>query len=84
MRRWGADNEERAACTQKAQDAYALARQAMERINGVEAIASDLRDELAEAHAESAALKHRIAVLERQFMAATEPDPKPRAVKKAE
>jgi hypothetical protein len=65
-RRWGHDQEERAACTKKAQDAYAIGRQAMEKISGLEAAVGALTAELDRV---TAALQR----LERRFEATTEP-----------
>lgn len=44
--RWGHDQEERQACTKKAQDAYSIARQAMERIGKLEQDLTETRAEL--------------------------------------
>jgi len=41
-RRWTSDNEERAAVAQKAHDAYAAARQAQSRVDGLESRLADL------------------------------------------
>jgi predicted nucleic acid-binding Zn-ribbon protein len=82
-RRWGKDEEERSAVAIKAQDAYAAARQAMEKIVGVEARMAELTEELADERAASAGLRRRVVELERQFLAATEPVPKPRAKQRA-
>jgi hypothetical protein len=62
--RWGKDQEERAACTRKAQDAYAQARQAMEKAAGAEAAADAMLARAEEMMAEIAALRGRVATLE--------------------
>lgn len=80
MTKWGFDQEERAACTKKAQDAYALSRQAMEKIVALEsAIVSirgemlSLRGELADSRADHAALKVRMDYLVKSFSPAAKP-----------
>jgi hypothetical protein len=62
--RWGADMEERAACTKKAHDAYALGRQAMSKAEGAEAQAAQAFAEAAELRAVVAALRRRLEALE--------------------
>ena len=74
--RWGHDQEERAACTQKAQDAYAAARQALARIDGLEAQVNQLSTDLMESRAFGAALSRRVDKLAAAFEAATEPQPR--------
>ena len=69
--RWGKDQEERAACTRKAQDAYAQARQAMEKAAAAEAAADAALARAEEMMAEIAALRGRIATLERAVDDAT-------------
>jgi hypothetical protein len=89
--RWGKDQEERSAVALKAQSAYSTARQAMEKITGLEATIAELREELTDERAARAATLLRLergvaansvalSKLEAQFNAATEavPRPKPR------
>lgn len=44
--RWGRDNEEREAVVKKAHDAYAMARQAMEKAAAAQAQMAELREEI--------------------------------------
>lgn len=68
--RYGADMEERSAIARKAQDSYAISRQAMERIKALEDTVRLLREELEAAHEK---LMLTVERLQRQFDAATEP-----------
>jgi hypothetical protein len=77
MQRWGKDNEERAAVAQKAQDSYAIARQAMEQIKGIEAILKSVREELSDCRLENAELGVQLGRLQRQVDAMQIPIPKP-------
>lgn len=61
--RWGRDAEERAACVQKAHDAYATARQAMDRATGAEAMAEEAQAAVGMLSAEVAALRHQIQAM---------------------
>lgn len=92
VQRWGKDQEERSAVALKAQSAYSTARQAMEKITGLEATIAELREELTDERAARAATLSRLErsvadntkllrALEAQFMAATEP--RPRQTRKA-
>lgn len=71
--RWTKDGEERAACVQKAHDAYALGRQALEKAAGSEARAAEALAESGELRAEMAGLRRRLAELERAVDEATMP-----------
>lgn len=82
MTRWGKDQEERSAVAQKAQDAYASARQAMSKAEGAEASAgavaaeiADLRALVARLSADLSLARRDIATLRRQFDEATEVEP---------
>ena len=76
--RYGVDNEERSAIAKKAQDSYAISRQAMEKIRVTDERSAGLSVEVEDLRAEVAGLQRRLALLERQFEAATEPVAKPR------
>lgn len=65
--RWGKDMEERSAVAQKAQDAYATARQALARAEASEARA--------------AALEDRVEALETAIARLTPPQPKAKPVR---
>ena len=80
--RWGRDNEERSAVAQKAQDAYAAARQALAAVDGILSDMTRLREALEASEARETALGARVRLLERQFIAATEPAPR-KATRKA-
>ena len=71
--RWGHDQQERSAVAQKAQDSYAISRQAMEKIRVSDERSAGLSVEVEDLRAEVAGLQRRLALLERQFEAATEP-----------
>lgn len=61
--RWGKDNEERAACAQKAQDAYAAARQAQARVDAAEGAVTALRADLVNARETVAQMQRTVATL---------------------
>jgi hypothetical protein len=63
-RLWGKDDEERSAVALKAQSAYAAARQAMEKITGVEVLVASLREELVSSREETGRLLARVRALE--------------------
>lgn len=85
--KWGKDMEERAAVTQKAHDAYAVARATMAKAEGAIAAVEILRLELSDTHRAIAKLttenariasdlmaaRRDIAALQQQFAEATEP-----------
>lgn len=59
MTRWGAEQEERSAIAKKAQDAYALGRQAMEKADRALAMIEELSVEVER-------LRHQINGMERR------------------
>ena len=62
--RWGKDNEERAAVSQKAHDAYAAARRAASVADGVASDVAQLRAEIADLRAELSALRRSLVSAE--------------------
>ena len=73
---WTKDTEARTIIAQKAQDAYSAARQALARIDGLEAQVNQLSTDLMESRAFGAALSRRVDKLAAAFEAATEPQPR--------
>jgi predicted nucleic acid-binding Zn-ribbon protein len=73
MTRWGFDQEERAACTKKAHDAYAVARQALEKAAAADARAVEATTEATELRGEIAALRRRVAEVEQTLDEAMAP-----------
>ena len=74
--RWGKDQEERSAVAQKAQDAYAVARQAMSKVEAVTA-------KMEQMEIENAELRRDLVSLQRQFLDATETPARPVKQKRA-
>lgn len=62
--RWGKDAEERSAVALKAQDSYSIARQAMGRVEALEARLTAMEEELAANDATIGRLQRRVAALE--------------------
>jgi chromosome segregation ATPase len=66
-RRWGADQEERAAVVKKAHDAYAQARQALSRIEAIEVRFSGVEVDQARMTVEIGELRREFRGLARQI-----------------